>query len=457
MAKTYIGAAKYLIKIRFKISGIVDHEDIIGAVFGQSEGLLGDEMDLKELQRSGKIGRIEVRPQQTEGTTTGDLELPSSMDMAQTSLLAAAIETVDKVGPCEAKFEIIELQDTRSKKKDLIKNRAQELLSRLMTDTASETHTLTDTLREGARASKIASYGPDQIPAGPDIENAPEIVIVEGRADVLNLLKNQIDNCIAMNGSKVTQSLIDLCFRKQTVLFVDGDRGGELNARKISALTKIDYVARAPDGKEVEEITRKEMLQCLSKKVPLKEFLEKAGVSETPFDRRPLREGMGRDEHGRGPPRGRGREMGPPHGERRPLSRGMGRNRPDDRGFGRGPPRERMDRFDRAPRMPPAEMEPREPEIRPTPQETEQFTAPLASLKGQMKAKAFDAQMKEVGETNVNTLYDSLDQFKGAHAVVLDGIITKRLYDKAQTNGISYLIGVRKGKLGTGNVRALTL
>src|SRR3989344_2483934 len=196
MAKTYINTVKYLVKIKFEIDGIVDKPDIVGAIFGQSEGLLGDEMDLKELQKNGKLGRIEINLTTSMGRTKGEVLVPSSMDMAETSLLAAGIESVDKVGPCEAKLELVDIEDTRNDKRKEIKDRAKELLKRLMDKSSPDTQSLRDEIREDVRAADIVEYGADKLPAGPDIGISEEIIVVEGRADVLNMLRNQIKNVI---------------------------------------------------------------------------------------------------------------------------------------------------------------------------------------------------------------------------------------------------------------------
>ncbi len=52
--------AKYLIVANVEVQGTVEKYDIIGALFSQTEGLLGNELDLRELQMNGRIGRIEV-------------------------------------------------------------------------------------------------------------------------------------------------------------------------------------------------------------------------------------------------------------------------------------------------------------------------------------------------------------------------------------------------------------
>ena len=56
MAKTYLSTVKYEAVVQFEITGVVDRHDIIGAVFGQSEGLLGETLDLRALQKNGKSG-----------------------------------------------------------------------------------------------------------------------------------------------------------------------------------------------------------------------------------------------------------------------------------------------------------------------------------------------------------------------------------------------------------------
>ncbi|MFH1224413.1 MAG: DNA primase DnaG [Candidatus Diapherotrites archaeon] len=271
MAKTYLNTVKYMIHIDFVISGIVEKPDIIGAIFGQSEGLLGDEMDLKELQKNGKVGRIEINSKSSMGRTKGEILVPSSMDMVQTSTLAAGIETVDKVGPCDAEFKITNIEDVRGAKREIIKERAKVLLQRMMKEQIPESNELTEEIRGSARKAEIVGYGKDKVPAGPDIDDSDELIVVEGRADVLNLLKNGIKNAIGMGGSQISPVVVQLSRRKKLTVFVDGDRGGELNARKLKQIASVAYVARAPDGKEVEELTGKEILLSLKRRVPADE------------------------------------------------------------------------------------------------------------------------------------------------------------------------------------------
>ena len=60
MAKISPTSIKYSIIANFVAEGPFQKPDVIGALFGQTEGLLGSDMELRELQKEGKIGRIEV-------------------------------------------------------------------------------------------------------------------------------------------------------------------------------------------------------------------------------------------------------------------------------------------------------------------------------------------------------------------------------------------------------------
>jgi hypothetical protein len=86
---------------------------VIGAVFGQTEGLFPKEFELRELQKSGKIGRIDIDLRSSKDTTRGTIIAPSSLDRAETALIAAAMETVDRVGPCESKINVENITDVR--------------------------------------------------------------------------------------------------------------------------------------------------------------------------------------------------------------------------------------------------------------------------------------------------------------------------------------------------------
>ena len=257
-----------MIYASFASEGPIEKPDVIGAIFGQTEGLLGSELEMRELQKEGKIGRIEVEMNTVDGKTVGEIKLPSALDKSETTIIAATLETIDKIGPTEAKITITKIEDVRGSKRDYIIERAKKLLEGL--DTSGDVG-IAKTLKEESRASKIQEYGEEQLPAG-DM-SGDEIIVVEGRADVVNLLKNRVNNVIGMNGAKLPREIAKLSKDKEITLFVDGDRGGKLSAKNVCDNARIVYIAVAPDGKEVEELTGKEILLSLRRKMPAREFL----------------------------------------------------------------------------------------------------------------------------------------------------------------------------------------
>jgi len=273
MAKVSPVSIKYMIYALFKAEGPLEKPDVIGAIFGQTEGLLGDAMEMRELQKEGKIGRIEVNLEILDGKSVGEIQVPTALDKSETTIIAAALETIDRIGPTEAKIEIKKIEDVRGGKRDFIIGRAKELLSNL--DGNDGFGEMAKAIKEDSRAMKIQEYGDERLPAGE--LNDKEITVVEGRADVVNLLRNRVNNVIGMNGTKLPVEIAKLGETKELTLFVDGDRGGELIARNVINNAKIMYVAVAPDGKEVEELAGKEILIALRRKIPVSEYLRGLG------------------------------------------------------------------------------------------------------------------------------------------------------------------------------------
>ena len=253
---------KYNIYAKINLTGLAERPDVIGAVFGQTEGLLGPNLELRELQKAGRIGRIEVQLESKNGKSRGTILIPSSMSKSETALVAAAVETIDRVGPSESKIRVESIKDVRSTKRDYIMNRAKELLKELV-HSQPDAQEMTVEISEKVRASDIEIYGSDKLPGGPDFKNSDEVIIVEGRADIVTLLKYGIRNTIALNGAKLPRSLPKLVADKKLTLFVDGDRGGDLIVKNLTKKLSIDLTVKAPDGKEVEELTQKEILMAL--------------------------------------------------------------------------------------------------------------------------------------------------------------------------------------------------
>jgi len=259
---------KYLIHLHLSTEGVVEKSDVVGAIFGQTEGLLGDDLDLRDLQRTGRVGRIDVQIISHHGNTSGEVYISSSIDKAETALLAASLETIERVGPCVSEVRVDRIEDIRVSKRKQIVERAKSLLIESFDESSIDTAELLDAVREQARIGKIGEYGPDNLPAGPHVESSDAIIVVEGRADVVNLLRFGIKNTVAVEGTNVPDSVAALCAVKTTTLFVDGDRGGDLIISELMQKADIDYIALSPRNRSVEDMSRKEIVKALRNKIP---------------------------------------------------------------------------------------------------------------------------------------------------------------------------------------------
>ncbi|MCS7109906.1 MAG: DNA primase DnaG [Candidatus Caldarchaeum sp.] len=266
---------KYVIEGRIEIDGPVDKNDVVGAVFGQTEGIFSSDLDLRELQKTGRIGRIEINVNTQGNRAIGKIVVPTSLDKYTTSLIAAMIESIDRVGPYQARVVIEKIEDTRLEKRKRIVERAKEILAAWEKQKVPDDDLILRELEEAIVKTKVVDYGPEKLPAGPEVDSSEELVIVEGRADVINLLKYGYKNTIAVEGVKIPRSIAGLTKRKKRVVaFLDGDRGGDLILQELLQNCKVDAVARAPYGKEVEQLTAKEIHEALEHAVHPEEALK---------------------------------------------------------------------------------------------------------------------------------------------------------------------------------------
>ncbi len=382
---------KYIAKLEVSVNGVVETSDVIGAIFGQLEGLLGPELELKDLQRTGKIGRINIRLRREGEGSKGIVELYSGLDKVRTALLVAAMETIDKVGPYQASFKLIKIVDEREERRNDIARRAAEILRNWSIEKEDSFRRLIEFVEKESAKSNFILYGEEQLPAGRGVEEASEIIVVEGRADVMNLLKYGFDNVIAMGGAleRVPKSLEKLIEEKEAIAFVDGDRGGEMVLRTLLEQTDIDYVARAPEGKVVEELTAKEIRKALSSAVPAEEVRRELGIS---------------------PPKAK---LFAGHEARET-----------------GPAREVNERIIRVPEM---------------------FRGFYERVMNTDKVLLLDEDLRILKETSVAELLNELNEMKGVRYIIYDRIVTQRIVDKAYEIGVKAIVGnvardiVRKG------------
>lgn len=429
MGKTYIDTVKYLVYANLEIDGLVEKPDVVGAIFGQTEGLLGDELDLRELQKNGRIGRIEVDLQPRGGRSMGKIKLPSSLDMVETCILAAALETVDRVGPCEARISTEKVEDTRNAKRKILVDRAKGLLKGMLTNEIPESKEISEMVRQEVKIAEIAEYGPEKLPCGPGIEKADAITIVEGRADVLNLLKNDITNVVAVGGANVTGAIAKLAREKEVTVFLDGDRGGDIILNELSRVADIDFVARAPPGREVEELSRKELIKCLRAKVPFEQGSQGGEKEERrgEYERRDRGGRRERYEERRREERERRREE--PNVPAQPISEPMPQ-----------PPSAQQQEM-AVPSPPAEEPVPKLAEV-PAP-----LLTSLDELENTLRARFYNAELVPTKEMPVRDMIKSLEESSGVYAIVFDGIITQRLADMADNKRVAVVASMKLGNV----------
>ncbi|OYT40815.1 hypothetical protein B6U80_02375 [Candidatus Pacearchaeota archaeon ex4484_26] len=413
MAKISPVSIKYIIRAKFFAEGTVEKPDVIGAIFGQTEGLLGESLELRELQKEGKIGRIEVTLETEKGSTTGIIEIPTSLDKAETALIGAALETIERVGPSEATIKVETIEDVRASKREYVVERAKRLLKDFQERELPETSELKTTITDTVRMMEVTEYGRERLTAGPEIDEANEVIIVEGRADVMNLLRCGIKNVIALNGTSVPETIKVLSEEKIATLFVDGDRGGDLIVKDVASTCDIAFVARAPDGKEVEELTKKEILKALRDKVRVGEKKPAATFKVKEFKKGE-----------------RYVELAPRMQKKRYRSYDPYRNAGSR--MTREKPRKEI------------ELSKKQKEV------LEKIQEEIIGTRG---AYLLDNKLEILGKVPLSELATTLKNIK-AYAIVADGIITSQMATVAEQSGVGIILA--KDFVRKGNFKALT-
>ncbi|MFP4142970.1 MAG: DNA primase DnaG [Thermoplasmata archaeon] len=394
---------KYVIKAELKASGVVEKPDVVGAIFGQTEGLLGDELDLRDLQKSGRMGRIEVSVSSSKGKSSGEITIPSSLDLVETSILAAALETIDRVGPCKADIEIEEIKDVRESKRNKIVERAKELLSSTIEESKVPTGNLTESVRQEVQMEEISDYGEAHSPAGPNVDDSDAIIVVEGRSDVLNLLRYGIKNAIAVEGTDIPDEITDLSSKRVTTAFVDGDRGGSLILQELLETAEVDYIAEAPENTEVEELTQKQIMKALRSKIPVDQYVEMYDID--------VNEAQVKDSSGYERPRK------PAEGK---VSEAKGKQSSS-----------KGDKNSSSSKM-----------------EYGHYTDIIDSIKNEKTAKLLNGNEEVLAEVPTRELADTLVENEyPVKQVVFNGIVTQRLVDIATETGVNKLIARKVGNI----------
>ena len=444
---------KYLIKARPQADGIVEKPDVVGAIFGQTEGLLGDELDLHDLQKSGRMGRIEVEVISKQGKSDGEVLIPSSLDQVETVILASALETIDRVGPCKAKITILGIEDVRVIKRAKIIERAKELLADLIKQSKTTGIDLTESVRQSVQIEELVHYGKEHLPAGPNVAESDAVIVVEGRSDVLNLLRSGIKNTIAVEGTNVPKTVMELSKERIITAFVDGDRGGDLILRELFQVAEVDFVARAPRGMEVEELTQKQIMKCLRNKIPGEQYMEmynmvpdaapsllkedeivaivekpiESLVVEKPVEREPVQER----------PEKRQREPRESRSHREPRERKSKKEKEPV-----------PDVVENAVSDPFAEIDEEKEASSGLSEAQEKYKEMINSLSTTSKANILGKDGEVIREVSVRELVNTLKGgVEGVNSVVFDGIITQRIVDIASNMNIETIVGTKLGNI----------
>ncbi len=419
MGKISPVSAKYIVHANIEIEGIVDRPDVIGAIFGQTEGLLGSDLELRELQRSGRIGRIEVNADTKGGKTRGAIIIPSSLDKAETAIVGAALEVIERIGPCNAKIKVDKIEDVRISKRSLVIERAKELLKSLMDNSMPDSQELADEVAYSVRVMEVQEYGKDRLPAGPAIDESDEVIIVEGRADVINLLKHGIKNSIAMNGTSVPQTIIDLSKKKIITVFVDGDRGGSLIIKELLEVAEIDNVTRAPDGKEVEEITKKEIHKALRSKISPEQF--KAEFEKSPLPQKVNFSGSRPQQHS-----SQYQNQQSNHQMQGQQSQSVPQQRPVSSVQSQQAQPPRIEKKQKL-----------------SEEEKKSFSGMLEDLIGTRGAYILDYKRNILGKVPISELASTLKSLNtGVYAIILDGTIDRDLVKVAENTSTKFVIAM---------------
>jgi DNA primase len=475
---------KYHIHAEIRTSGVVERSDVVGAIFGQTEGLLGDELDLRDLQEASKIGRIDVSVNSEGGRSFGTVTITSSLDRVETAVLAAALETIERVGPCRADCTIIGIEDARAAKRRELVDRATQLLADIEDETMTSEN-LIDAVRQRARVEDITEY--EGLPAGPRVADSDAIIVVEGRADVRRLLRFGIKNAIGVEGTDVPDAVARLTRERTTTAFLDGDRGGDLILRELEQVGDVDYVAFAPSGQSVEDLDRSAIMAALRKKVPYDQALDAESPREAFAPPEETADSPSAEERVKStindandrdvdPPQEAGDEQvdadpasTPTDADDEPAETHTARESSADGGVAQQAVTPAEDGAAAGDQVTPTGAEPDEAETgdaAATPEETtdqsaeepddESTATPPQTLNDHVdavigadtgQARLLDAEFQIADEVDAEDAFDAVaDADDPPHSVVLDGTVTQRLLDVAAQRGVGQIIGRSAGE-----------
>ena len=418
------GIVKYHVKLKFDVDGLVEKADIIGAIFGQTEGLLGPEMNLNELQKVSKVGRIEVNVDTKSNSARGDALIPMSTDISTAALIAAAIESIDKVGPFQAKFSLVGIDDIRAIKKKVIVDRAKKIVQEWATKTISEGEEMLKDVYDASKPGRLTTFGKAQLACGVGVFDSDWIILVEGRADVINLLRAGYDNSIAIEGAKIDETILKLTQGKRTIAFIDGDRAGDLILKELQGLVDIEKVYRAPPGREVEECTPLEISEILK---DVEQFInDKINDTNTvPSNVQQIRNHH-RIDHSQNQSNNQDQNSSITY-NRNLTNQSLNKHNNYENSDQKQSPDNMISKED---------------------EEVISIVKKVfQEINETLEAMVFDKSMKRIVKIPISEIMKKISELKDGNLLILDGIVTPRLVEAANKSGIRYIIGHRTSNL----------
>ena len=302
------------------------------------------------------------------------------------------------MGPCEAEIHTTKVEDVRAVKREQVVNRAKEIYKNMVESVGPTSMRMIEEVREAMRVHEISEYGDDRLPAGPSIHTSDAIIVVEGRSDVLNLLKYGIKNTVAVEGVSVPHSIGELSKKRTTTAFVDGDRGGELILKELLQIGDVDYITRAPKGKEVEDLEKDEVLVALRDKVPTAQFLATTNILNDKNNKNNNNKKDNQKHH------------------------------------------KKHNKYNRN-EKPQAE---KEPKVEVEDDEVTLMKDMLKEFEGTGCGAILDEALNMTKEVEVENIYEEIKNIEGtADTVIFDGVISQRLVDVASEKGINKLVAFK--------------
>ncbi|MCL1970019.1 MAG: DNA primase DnaG [Candidatus Bathyarchaeota archaeon] len=375
----------------------------MGAVFGQTEGLFGSELDLRELQKTGRIGRIEIDLYSKNDRTNGSITIPTSLDRVSTALITASIESINRIGPCGSKVTLEKIEDIREARRKVIIDRAKEILHRWNIEALPSVDEVYKEISETIKVGKVEKFGPEDLPAGPTLETSREIIVVEGRADIINLMRCGLTNTIALEGAKVPDSIKRLTKEREATALLDGDRGGDLILKELLQVTNVKYVGRAPRGKEIEDCNCKEIAEAIDNRIPVTEIQKQQQQQPQQHAQSSTQTQL--------PQQQQQQQQTPP-----PQSH---------------PQKKQQPQSERASPRPPKKVVP------------EQIKETVKTLQGTLESVLLNEKFEQIERLPVSQLAEKLQQAAGVDTIIFDGIITQRIVDIAAEKAIKRIVASR--------------